>query len=167
MRSHADLHVWFDKTRSAVSMVTFGTKGMTTQVSFSIDVSGVPAGIYPLVIHVLKDGKLLKNITGQDLILELPDLEVRDMSVPALIPGAIAPTEGRVEGGTLIVIGVSGVASLLAPEAKALVNEALKFTMREEDAAAGDGQQGTVVAGPLSIEDVPRNFNGLSIGPHQ
>jgi hypothetical protein len=75
--SFDDLHVWFNESRSSTSMLQFTTVGMTTAVSFSLDVGGMDQGFYSLVIHVMKEGKILTDTQGQDIVLRLPDIEMQ------------------------------------------------------------------------------------------
>ena len=88
------------------------------RLHFEVDnAAGFAEGTYNISVHVMRDG-IVKHV------LEfLSGIEIRDMSVASLIPGAVAPTEGLVTGGTLVLMALSGATSMLD------ANAALRFTL--------------------------------------
>jgi len=143
-----ELQVWFDESTHKVRLVRFATQGAITDVSFSLDVGGMEVGTYSMVLHVMKDGKILALSETNGMILVLPHVEIRDMSVPAIIAGAIAPTEGPVSQGSLVLLGISGASVLLNPDIKS----SLMFRVQNIDDTT-DVKDGIIVAGPLSLAE--------------
>jgi len=141
-----ELQVWFDESTSRVGVVSFASQGSSTDLLFSLNVGGMEVGIYTMVVHVKHNGKLL--------ILRLSHVEVRDMSVPAIIAGAIAPTEGPISKGSLVLLGISGASALLNPN----VRDSLKFRVQAVD-DSNDFVYGTIEAGPSSLTDWTADFS--------
>jgi len=69
-----------------------------------------------------------------------------DVLFPAIIAGSIAPTEGPILKGSLVLLGISGASAILDLNIKS----SLKFRVQDVD---NDNHlaYGTIVAGPLSL----------------
>jgi hypothetical protein len=101
------LQVWFNESRSRVMNEMFVSVGVHVKLSFNLDIRGMPKGLYNMTIHIILNDKVMQ-------VLEAPGpVEIRDMSIPTLIPGAIAPSEGPAFGGTFVLLGVLGASQLL------------------------------------------------------
>jgi len=75
-------------------------------------------------------------------------VENRDKSFPAIIAGSIAPTEGPISKGSLVLLGISSASALLHPD----LTSSLKFRVQDFD-NDNNFAYGTIVAGPLSLAD--------------
>jgi hypothetical protein len=102
----SSLQVWFNESRSRVMNEMFESVGVDVKLSFNLDIRGMPEGLYNMTIHIILNDKVVQ-------VLEAPGhVEIRDMSIPTLIPGAVAPSEGPAFGGTFVLLGVSGASQL-------------------------------------------------------
>ena len=82
------------------------------------------------------------------MILSLPDIEIRDMSIPAIIAGSVAPTQGSPSAGTLVLVAISAADKLLDSTTKS------SLILRLQDTnSSGLEKEGTIVAGPLLLSD--------------
>jgi len=75
-------------------------------------------------------------------------VETRYMTFPAIIDGSIAPTEGPISKGSLVLLGILGADVLLNPDLKS----SLKFRVQDVD-NKDNFAYGTIVAEPLSLAD--------------
>jgi len=87
-----------------------------------------------------------EKIVNIERIPTLGYVENRDILCPAIIAGSIAPREGPILKGSLVLLGISDASAILNPDVKS----SLKFRMQNVD---NDSQfaYGTIVAGPLSL----------------
>ena len=140
--------VWFAESASNTQLLESSTTGMITSLSFALDVGGMEAGFYPLVIHVRKGSNILKDSKNQDVILNLTDIEIRDTSIPAIIAGSVVPTQGPPAGGTLVLMAISAASRLFEPETK----DFLAFRMQDVYNTSVEAH-GNIMAGPLLLSD--------------
>jgi len=88
-----ELQVWFAKTQRVVAKManrmdatwTIEQNGRDVDFSFELDVRGVPEDHHELSVHVLHSSMF------QQLINFTQSVQVKDMSVPLVIDGAVAP----------------------------------------------------------------------------
>ena len=133
----SSLNIWFGGSRSRISNEIFWTVGVNTKISFSLDVEGLSEGLFNMTLHVVLDEKVI-------CVIEVPgDVEIRDTSIPRVIVGAVAPTEGPVFGGTFVLIGISGASRL---------GKSLTFKIIDEKEQY-DHAIGNVLAGAISLEN--------------
>ena len=97
------LKVILGKSEALTSNEAYLLVGDDVNLSCEIDVQGLTAGHYNLSVHVFKSDVL------QAVIPFPTSLEIRDLSQAGQVEGAIAPKEGPVDGGTLILLGIFGV----------------------------------------------------------
>jgi len=137
----SSLQVWFHESRSRVANEMFASVGVNVKLSFTLDIRGLPEGLYNMTVHIILHSKIIQvlNVPGH--------VEIRDMSIPTLIRGAIAPSEGPAFGGTFVLLGVSGASPLLS--------KSLSFKVIRQD-----GEDHEEVNGDLLGRAIPLNSWG-------
>jgi hypothetical protein len=134
----SSLQVWFNESRSRVMNEMFVSIGVHVRLSFNLDIQGMPKGWYNMTIHIVLNDKVMQ-------VLKAPGhVEIRDMSIPTLIPGAIAPSEGPAFGGTFVLLGVSGASQLLGKN--------LSFTVIRQEGGSSHEVVGELLGRAISLD---------------
>jgi hypothetical protein len=134
----SSLQVWFNESRSRVMNEMFVSVGVHVKLAFNLDIHGITEGLYDMTIHVILNDKVVR-------VLKAPGhVEIRDMSIPTLIPGAIAPSEGPAFGGTFVLLGVSGASQILG--------KSLSFTVIRQEGASYHEVVGELLGRAISLD---------------
>ena len=145
--AYSDLQVWFDGSRSRVGLETIQQLNVNAEITFEVDTRGMPAGLYNMTVHVIREFRVVYVLSVSESI------EIRDMSVPAIVDGGIAPTEGPMSGGTLVLVAISGASKLIDDVTVSFAVEHVESKVR---------RSGTVRAGPISLAELQANAAAFS-----
>ena len=129
------LQVWFDGSTSRIASEQFQRGVRDTRLSFEVDGQGLTPGQYSLTVHMVYETRFLETVNFTERI------EIKDMSQPAVIDGAILPTAILNTERVFVLLGISNARKVLQ------IRESLSFKVRH----GNEEEQGEVVGSAVKL----------------